>query len=87
MPELADIFRRYGPEYRARFGKRMPPSHLRAMEDIINCRTPQMGGHIYQCEKHAASNTSIATIPAATEAAPSVARTEPSTGCSNRKSF
>jgi len=51
LPELADIFRRYGPEYRARFGKRMPPSHLRAMEDIEKCRTPQMGGHIYQCEK------------------------------------
>jgi len=29
----------------------MPPSHLRAMEDIEKCRTPQMGGHIYQCEK------------------------------------
>lgn len=50
MVELADIFRRYGPEYQARFGKRMLPSHLRAMEDIVKCRTPQMGGHIYQCE-------------------------------------
>jgi hypothetical protein len=50
MVELADIFRWYGAEYRARFGKRMPPSHLRAMEDIEKCRTPQIGGHVYQCE-------------------------------------
>jgi len=50
MVELADIFRRYGPEYRARFGNRMLPSHIRAMEDIVHCRTSQMGGHVYQCE-------------------------------------
>ena len=50
MLELADIFRRYEPEYRARFGKQMLPSHIRAMKDIINCRTPEMGGHVYQCE-------------------------------------
>lgn len=50
MVELADIFRRYGPEYQARFGTRMLPSHLRAMEDIVNCRTSEMGGHVYQCE-------------------------------------
>jgi predicted RNA-binding Zn-ribbon protein involved in translation (DUF1610 family) len=50
MPELADIFRRYGPEYRAKFGGKMLPSHLRAMEDIENCRTEFMGGHVYRCE-------------------------------------
>jgi len=49
MVELADIFFRYGPEYRARFGKRMLPSHLRAMEDIVHCRIQQMCGHVYQC--------------------------------------
>jgi hypothetical protein len=27
----AEIFRRYGPQYRARFGTRMLPSHRRAM--------------------------------------------------------
>jgi len=38
--ELADIFRRYGPAYRARFGPHMLPSHLKAMRAIEQCRTP-----------------------------------------------
>lgn len=50
MPELADIFHRYGPEYRAKFGSQMLPSHHRAMRDIENCRTENMGGHVYLCE-------------------------------------
>ena len=49
MVELADIFRRYGPLYRARFGSRMLPSHIRVMQDIIDCRTPRLGGQTYQC--------------------------------------
>jgi len=51
MPELADIFRRHGPEYRSKFAGRMPPSHLKAMEDIQNCRTESMGGHVYLCDQ------------------------------------
>ncbi len=51
MPELADIFRRHGPEYRSNFADRMPPSHLKAMDDIENCRTESMGGHVYLCDK------------------------------------
>lgn len=27
----------------------MPPSHRRAMRDIIDCRTERMGGHLFQC--------------------------------------
>jgi hypothetical protein len=50
MVELADIFRRYGPDYIERFGTRMLPSHRRAMHDIVACRTEQMGGHLYCCE-------------------------------------
>jgi Putative transposase/Transposase zinc-binding domain len=50
MLELADIFRRYGPEYRAQFQNRMPPSHLRAMRDIEACRTKVLGGQVYLCE-------------------------------------
>lgn len=50
MVELADIFRRYGPDYIDRFGSTMLPSHHRAIEDIIACRTRQMGGHLYCCE-------------------------------------
>ncbi len=50
MPELADIFRLYGQKYRAQFGSRMPPSHLKAIWDIEHCRTEALGGHVYVCE-------------------------------------
>lgn len=51
MVELAEIFRLHGPQYRAKYGKRMPRSHLRAMRDIQDCRTPSLGGEVYLCEK------------------------------------
>jgi hypothetical protein len=50
---MADIFRRFGPDYIDRFGSRMLPSHHRAIEDIAACRTQQMGGHLYRCENNA----------------------------------
>jgi hypothetical protein len=49
MLELADIFRRHGPEYRAKFGARLLPSHRRAMYDIESCRTEARGGQLYFC--------------------------------------
>jgi hypothetical protein len=49
MPELADIFLRHGPEYLARYRDRMPPSHRRAMQDIVGCRTEAQGGHVTEC--------------------------------------
>lgn len=49
MLELADIFRLHGPQYRAKFGDRMLPSHLRAMQDIETCRTASLGGQLYYC--------------------------------------
>ena len=48
--ELAHIFRAAGAAYRRRFGDRMPPSHRRAMHDIERCRTPELGGSLYQCQ-------------------------------------
>jgi hypothetical protein len=47
--ELAEIFRRHSPAYRAKYGVRMLPSHLRAMWDIECCRTEMLGGHVYLC--------------------------------------
>jgi Transposase zinc-binding domain len=47
--ELAEIFRRYGPHYREKYGTHMPPSHLDAMADIEQCRTEALGGQVYQC--------------------------------------
>jgi hypothetical protein len=51
MPEVADIFRLYGPEYLRRFGGDMLPSHRRAFEDILHCRTPALGGHVFACDR------------------------------------
>jgi hypothetical protein len=49
MLEVADIFRLHGPDYRAHFANRMLPSHLRAMQDIQQCRTSSLGGQLYYC--------------------------------------
>lgn len=49
MVEVAEIFRLHGPDYRAKFAARMLPSHLRAMQDIEDCRTESLGGQLYFC--------------------------------------
>jgi hypothetical protein len=51
MLEVADIFRLHGPAYRAKFGSRMLPSHRRAMQDIVTCRTEARGGQVYFCQQ------------------------------------
>ncbi|NGZ29369.1 MAG: transposase [Magnetococcales bacterium] len=50
MIEVSDIFRRFGGDYLDAFGDAMLPSHRRAINDIINCRTEVLGGHLYQCD-------------------------------------
>jgi len=50
MLEVADVFRLHGPAYRARYGDRLLPSHVRAMHDIVACRTAYLGGHLKQCD-------------------------------------
>lgn len=50
--EMADIFRSYGAAYRQKYGQRMLPSHLRAMNDIEKCRTAELGGQVYKCPDH-----------------------------------
>jgi hypothetical protein len=49
MLEVAEIFRLHGPAYRAKFSARMLSSHLRAMQDIEQCRTASLGGQLYYC--------------------------------------
>jgi hypothetical protein len=49
MLEVADILRRYGGEYRSAFGDNLSSSQRRAVEDILRCRTPAMGGHLFRC--------------------------------------
>jgi hypothetical protein len=50
MVEIADIFRRYGSQYRAKYGDKILPSHRQAMGAIERCRTALLGGHVYTCE-------------------------------------
>ena len=51
MPEIADVFRRHGQAYIDKYGQAMPPSHLRAITDIMNCRTEALGGHVFVCQE------------------------------------
>jgi Transposase zinc-binding domain len=50
MLTLGDLFRRYGPQYRARYGHQMSSEQHAAMHAIELCRTEALGGHIYSCE-------------------------------------
>lgn len=50
MPELADVFRRYAGAYLEKFGDRLLPSHRRAIQDLLECRTEAMGGHLFRCD-------------------------------------
>ncbi len=50
MPEMAEVVRRDGPDERERFGEGLVPSHRRAMDDLIHCRTAAFGGHLLQGE-------------------------------------
>ena len=49
MTTLGEIFRRYGPAYRARFGRSLSERQLQAMQAIAQCRTEALGGHVYTC--------------------------------------
>ena len=51
MVEMAEIIRRHGSRYRAKYGGRMLPSHRQVMRAIERCRTPALGGHVYHCEE------------------------------------
>jgi hypothetical protein len=46
---LAEILRRHWPAYEAKFGARLLPSHRRAVQAILSCRTPAMGAQLFGC--------------------------------------
>src|SRR5262245_33478776 len=43
------LLRRLAPEYRERFGSAMPVRHRQVLKQILSCRTPAMGGQLFQC--------------------------------------
>ncbi len=48
--EIADIFRRHGPAWRAAHAGHVSLGQLKVMGAIENCRTAALGGHIEGCE-------------------------------------
>ena len=50
MIEVAEVFRRFAADYLAAHGASMLPSHRRAIEDILACRTAALGGQVWRCE-------------------------------------
>jgi hypothetical protein len=47
--EVADIFRRHGPEYRQAHADHLGGTERRVMAAIEACRTPALGGHVEHC--------------------------------------
>jgi hypothetical protein len=47
--ELADIVRRFAPEYTSQYGHVMMPSQKRALADIAACCTEELGGRLFRC--------------------------------------
>jgi Transposase zinc-binding domain len=50
-PEVADVFRRYGDDYRERHGASLCTAQRRVMTAIERCRTAALGGHVEQCDQ------------------------------------
>lgn len=48
--ELADVVRRFAPEYSLQYGHVMMPSQKRALSDIAACCTEALGGRRYRCD-------------------------------------
>ncbi len=48
--ELADVVRRFAPEYTSQYGPVMMPSQKRALSDIAACCTRELGGRLYRCD-------------------------------------
>jgi hypothetical protein len=48
--EIADIFRRHGPAWRAAHAGHVSLGQLKVMSAIETCRTVALGGHIEGCE-------------------------------------
>jgi hypothetical protein len=47
--EVADVFRKYGPAYRAAHRLSLP--QRKAMGAIEKCRTSALGGHVAACDR------------------------------------
>jgi hypothetical protein len=51
VPSLAEVVRRYGPAYLARFGEAVPCEHRKVLDAIAACRTGELGTIVYACSR------------------------------------
>src|SRR5438552_10887117 len=49
--EVADVFRRYGDDYRQQHGASLSVAQRRVMHAIEVCRTAALGGHLERCDQ------------------------------------
>ena len=47
-PEVAEIFRRFGPSYLRRVV--LAPEQAKVLRNVIACRTAELGGHMDECD-------------------------------------
>lgn len=61
MSMMQDLFRMHAPAYQELYGSKMPSSHRKVINAIINCRSGRFGVHLYRCsdcnEVHAANSS------------------------------
>ena len=57
--EVADIFRRYGEQYRKKYGANMSAQQFRVMREIEICRTAVLGGHVKACDNESCDHWEI----------------------------
>ena len=43
------LLRQWAPDYLERFGSSMPGRHRQVLKKILSCRTPALGGQLFQC--------------------------------------
>jgi hypothetical protein len=43
------LLRQLAPDYQKRFGSSMPQRHRQVLKKILSCRTPALGGQLFQC--------------------------------------
>ncbi len=48
--EVADVLRAYGPAYLEAFGKTLSHQQCRVLNDLVRCRTAELGGHVEECD-------------------------------------
>ena len=50
-PELADVFRTHQSHFLARWNSVLSRQQRKALQDIRDCRTAALGGHVRQCDR------------------------------------